>query len=221
LRQTLQAHRNDYSQSLERSFIMQVAISNELLVVLALALVLVLLLVFLIPAAGRKRHIDPTNDGEPLVEEYPDKQVQVTVPWQGYTVKVLRIPSPPLSEMPPIKVAEKYDWPHHVWLNVVVAREDNPDALVTQFAPRLKLRIGYSAEDQDRARAAGLEHPIFGFWDGCQWVLFTKEKHDLSYELPADNSNSHEPNASATEQVVGYAVVQLAAWSDPSIGGGP
>jgi hypothetical protein len=200
---------------------MQVAISNELLVVLVLALVLVLLLVFLIPAAGRKRHVPPTNEGEPLVEEFPDKHVQVTVPWQGHAVKVLRIPYPPLSEMPPIKVAEQYDWPHHVWLNVVVAREDEPDALVTQFDPRLELRIGYSAEDLNRAQAAGLEHPIFGFWDGCQWVLFTEEKHELSYEPVADKSISHESNVAVTEQVAGYAVVQLAAWSDPSIAGGP
>jgi hypothetical protein len=200
---------------------MQVAISNELLVVLVVALVLSLLLVFLIPAAGRKRQVAPPHEGEPLVEEFSDKQVQVTAPWQGYAVKVLRIPYPPLSEMPPIKVAEKYDWPHHVWLNVVVAREDKPDALVTQFAPKLKLRIGYSAEDQDRARAAGLEHPIFGFWDGCQWVLFTKEKHDLSYEPPTDKPISHESNSNPTEQVVGFAVVQLAAWSDPAIAGGP
>jgi hypothetical protein len=217
----LQAHRNDYNQFLERSFIMQVAISNELLVVLALALVLILLLVFLIPAAGKKRQVAPTNDGEPLVEKFPDKNVQVTVPWQGYAVKVLRIPFPPLSEMPPIKVAEKHNWPHHVWLNVVVAREDEPDALATQFAPKLELRIGYTAEDQARAKAAGFENPIFGFWDGCQWVLFTKEKHELLYEPLKDKSTSHEPNVNAAEQVVGFAVVQLAAWSDPAIAGGP
>ena len=82
---------------------MQVAISNELLFILALALVLIVLLVFLIPAARGKHH-EP-HEGDPVVEDFADKHVQVTVPWQGYAVKVLRLPYPPLSEMPPIEVS--------------------------------------------------------------------------------------------------------------------
>ncbi len=203
---------------------MQIVISNELLLVIAFALVLIIILVVLIPAARGKPA--PSHEGEPIVVEFSDKHVQATVPWQGYAVKVLRIPYPTLAEMPPIKLAEKHDWPHHVWLNVVVAREDNPDTLVTKFDPKLELRIGYSAEDLARARAAGFEQPVFGFWDGCQWVLFTKEKHSLSYESPSDQSTSHPPvshesNSNSAEQIVGHVVVQLSAWSDPSIAGGP
>jgi hypothetical protein len=132
------------------------------------------------------------------------------VPWQGYAVKVLRIPYPPLSEMPQIEVAGR-PWPHSGLLNVVVARQDDLDALVTQFEPRLTLKLAYSAEDLGRAKEAGLNYPIFGFWDGCQWVLFTEEKHRLSYE---DN-----PNPAA--EIAGYATVELAAWNDPYIGRGP
>ena len=187
---------------------MQLVISNELLLIFALALVLILVLIFLIPAARGKPN--PPHNGDPVDEEYPDKHVHVTVPWQGYAVKVLRIPYAPLSEMPPIEVAGR-PWPHRVLLNVVVARYDDPDALVTQFNPPFTLRMAYSAEDLDRAKQADLQYPVYGFWDGCRWVLFTKEKHNLSYE----------PSPNPTTEVAGYAIVTLAAWNDPSIGHGP
>jgi len=187
---------------------MQVAISNELLLVIALALVLILVLVFLIPATRHKR--DTPHEGEPTVEEFADKHVYVTVPWQGYAVKILRIPYPPLSELPQIKVVDRL-WPRRMLLNVVVARQDDPDVLVTEYKPALTLKMAYSTEDLEHAKEAGLDFPVFGFWDGCQWVLFTKEKHGLSYD----------PSANPTAEVAGYATVELAAWNDPSIGNGP
>lgn len=187
---------------------MQITISNELLLVIALALVLIVVLVFLIPAARGRR--DTPHAGDPIVEEFPDKHVHITVPWQGYAVKVLRLPYPPLSEMPPIEVAGQ-PWPRRVLLNVVVAREDDPDALVTQFNPPLTLKAAYSTEDLERAKEFRLDYPVFGFWDGCKWVLFTKEKHGLSYE----------PSLDPTAEIAGYARVELAAWNDPSIAQGP
>ena len=187
---------------------MQIAISNELLLVIALALVLIAVLVFLIPAA-RGKH-DTPREGEPTDVEFPDKHVHVSVPWQGYAIRVLRIPYPPLSELPQIEVAGQ-PWPYGGLLNVVVARYDDSDALVTQFNPPLTLRMAYSQESLERAKEFKLDYPVFGFWDGCQWVLFTKEKHSLSYE----------PSPNPTSDVAGYATVELSAWSDPFIGHGP
>jgi hypothetical protein len=187
---------------------MQIAVSNELLLVFALALVLTVLLVFLIPAA-RSRRGSSHGDG-PVEEEFADKHVQVTLPWQGYAARVLRLPYPPLDEMPPIEVGGQ-PWPRSVLLNVVVARQDNPDALVTQFNPPLVLKMAYSTEDLERAKEFKLDYPVFGFWDGCQWVLFTREKHNLSYE----------PSPDPTLEIAGYASVELAAWNDPAIAKGP
>ncbi len=187
---------------------MQLVISNELLLILALALVLILVLVFMMPAA-RGKH-DTPHDGEPISAEFPDKHVHITVPWQGYAVNILRVPYPPLSELPQIKVADR-PWPRRGLLNVVVARQDEPDTLVTQYNPPLALKMAYSTEDLEHAKEAGLDHPVFGFWDGCQWVLFTAEKHRLSYD----------PSADPTVEVAGYATVELAAWNDPAIGNGP
>ena len=187
---------------------MQITISNELLLIIALALALVLVLVFLIPAARHKP--DTPHEGEPTVEEFPDKHVHVTVPWQGYAVKILRVPYPPPGELPSIKVADR-PWPHQVLLNVVVARQEDHDVLVTHYDPPLTLKMAYSMEALERAKEAGLEYPVFGFWDGCQWVLFTKEKHRLSYD------NASDPTA----EIAGYAMVELAAWNDPAIAHGP
>jgi len=187
---------------------MQIVISNELLLVIAIALVLIVVLVTLIPAA-RGKHVEP-HEGEPTVVEFPDKHVHVNVPWQGYAVKVLRIPYPPLSELPQIEVAGQ-PWPYRGLLNIVVARQDDPDALVTQFNLPLTLKMAYSQESLARAKEFKLDYPVFGFWDGCQWVLFTKEKHNLSYES--------SPNPTA--DIAGYATVELTAWSDPFIGHGP
>jgi hypothetical protein len=187
---------------------MQIAISNELLLVFAIALILVIILIALIPAARGKREV--THAGEPTVVDFPDKHVHVSVPWQGYGVQVRRIPYQPLAELPRIEVAGQ-PWPYRTLLNVVIAREDDTDVLVTEFEPPLTLKMAYSAEDLSRAQEFKLEHPVFGFWDGCQWVLFTEEKHKLSYE----------ENPNPTREVAGYAVVELAMWNDPAIGNGP
>ena len=182
--------------------------SNELLLVFVFALILIAVLVYLIPAARGRR--GNSHAGEPITQEYPDKHVHVTVPWQGYGVKVLRVPSPALDEMPPEREGE-WPWPRRVLINVVCARQDDVDALVTHFDPPLVLRMAYSAEDLKSAQAKKLDNPIFGFWDGSRWVRFTAEKHHVTYE----------PNPHPTEEEAGYASVQLTAWSDPSIANGP
>jgi hypothetical protein len=187
---------------------MQITVSNELLFIIAVALVLIVVLVALIPAA-RGKHIEH-HEGELTVNEFPDKHLQVKVPWQGYAINVIRIPFQPLTELPQIEVAGR-PWPYRGLLNIVVARADDPDILVTQFEPRLTLKMAYSVEDLSRAKEFKLEHPIFGFWDGCQWVLFTKEKHNLTYE----------ENPNPTREVAGYATVELTAWADPHIAAGP
>ncbi len=197
---------------------MQIVISNELLLVIAFALVLIIVLVVLIPAARGKPA--PPHEGEPVVVDFPDKHVHVNVPWQGHAVKVLRLPYPALSEMPQITVHDR-PWPHHVVMNVVVARQDDPDTLVTKFEPRLTLKMAYSAEDLRRAKEAGLEQPVFGFWDGCKWVLFTEEKHQLAHEQLGSGEITHQGGPNSTTEIAGHVTVELAAWNDPPIGAGP
>lgn len=180
---------------------------NELLLLIVLALVLTVVAVWLIMAVradhDRRRDMKGT-----LIESYPDKGVKVTVDWQGYEVKVLRLPQATLAEMQSLDDEFK---PRRLLLNVVVARVDDADRLVTKFDPPLQLEIAYSQEDLDIALKHELKHPQLGFWDGCKWVLFREEKHRLQ----------HVAAEKPTEQIVGYAIVTLSEWADPCIGAGP
>jgi hypothetical protein len=174
-------------------------------IVLVLLLIPVILLVFaLIVNPPPKR--DDTDPTQPIVKQYEDKNVTVTVKYQGFAVDVLRLPSPPLEEM---KSESDEFAPRRVLLNVVVARRDNPDLLVTKFSTPIEVRAGYTAVDLRHAKEKELDHPQFGFWDGCRWVLFTEKKHQLRYE-PADRAD-----------LAGYAVVTLNQWADPALAVGP
>lgn len=150
---------------------------------------------------------------EPLIQSYPDKGVNVTVGWQGFKVQVLRIPSPALAELH--SPADEFK-PRRALVNVVVARDDNIDLLVTQYDPPLEIQIAYTAEDLTLAQAAKLDHPQVGFWDGQKWVLFQEKKHDLKYVAvtPAMSERT-------SSEIIGYAVVNLREWADPLIGMGP
>ena len=177
-------------------------------IVLVLLLIPVILLVFaVIVNPAPKRPDDPT---QPIVKEYGDKNVTVTVKYQGFAVDVLRVPSPPLEEMHAATEGLPDEFtPHRVLLNVVVARRDNPDLLVTKFSTPIEIRAGYTAVDLRRAKEKNLSQPEFGFWDGCRWILFTEKKHQLRFE-PSDRAD-----------LAGYAVVTLGAWADPALGYGP
>jgi hypothetical protein len=177
-------------------------------IVLVLLLIPVILLVFaMIVNPKPKPAADPT---QPIVKEYGDKNVTVEVKYQGFGVEVLRLPSPPLEEMraPADGPADEFT-PHRVLLNVVVARQDNSDLLVTKFSTPIEIRAGYTAVDLRRAKEKNFEQPQFGFWDGCRWVLFTEKKHQLRY-APSDRAD-----------LAGYAVVTLSAWADPALAFGP
>lgn len=177
-------------------------LSNELLIVGAIALVLIVVLVLLIPAANKRGHGDEPAPSGDMHEDYPDKQVKVTVEWQGFPVRVQRLPYAPLEET---RSDQDEFQPLTPLLNIVVARDDDSELLVTRFDPPLRLEFTYSMDVLRRAKEMNLDVPLYGFWDGCKWVKFTLEKHQLSHELPTDTTDGH-------------ASVQLVNWSDPIIG---
>jgi hypothetical protein len=178
-------------------------------IVLLLLLIPVVLLVFavIVNPPKKDREPDPT---QPIVAHFDDKNVTVTVKPQGFGVQVLRLPAPPLEETRSTQDALPDEFtPHRALLNVVVARRDNPDLLVTKFSSPIEIRAGYTAVDLRRAKEKSLSQPQFGFWDGCRWILFTENKHQLRYE-PPDRAD-----------LAGYAVVTLSVWADPLLGYGP
>jgi len=178
-------------------------------IVLVLMIIPVILLVFAVIVNPPKKDKEP-DPTQPIIVHYDDKNVTVTVKPQGFGVQVLRLPSPPLEELHSAQDALRDEFtPHRVLLNVVVARRDNPDLLVTKFTSPVEIRAGYTAVDLRRAKEAKLNQPLFGFWDGCRWILFTEKKHQLRYE-PSDRAD-----------LAGYAAVTLSEWADPALGFGP
>jgi hypothetical protein len=175
---------------------------------LVLLLIPVILLVFaVIVNPPKHEELDST---EPIVKRYDDKNVTVTVKYQGFAVQVLRLPSSPLEEMRSKAESLPDQFPaRRGVINVVVARRDDPDQLVTRFSPPLELRVGYTAADLKHARDKNLQYPQLGYWDGCHWVLFTAQDHQLRYE-PSDRPD-----------LAGYAVVSLNVWADPRLAFGP
>jgi hypothetical protein len=178
-------------------------------IVLVLLLIPVILLVFAAIVNPPPKH-DNSDPTQPIVENFEDKNVTVTVKYQGFAVQVLRLPYPPLEEMRSTQETLPDEFTaRRVLLNVVVARRDNPDLLVTKFSTPIEIRMGFTTVDVRHAKEKNLSQPQFGFWDGCHWVLFTEKKHQLRYE-PADRPD-----------LAGYAIVTLSEWSDPALAAGP
>ncbi len=178
-------------------------------IVLVLLLIPVILLVFalIVNPKPKRDEGDPT---QPIVKQYDDKNVTVTVRYQGFAVEVLRLPSPPLDEMKAAPGLPRDEFEaRRPLLNVVVAQRDNPDLLVTKYNPAIEIRVGYTEVDQRHATAKNMKYPQLGFWDGCHWILFTEEKHKLRYE-PSDR-----------QDLAGYIAVSLSQWSDPPMALGP
>jgi hypothetical protein len=182
-------------------------LSNELVVVGAVALVLIVLLVSLIPRSDKRPKSEPPLL-DPLVQDFTDKQIKVTLQPQRFPVKVVRLPYAPPEEM---HSANDEFTPHTILLNVVVTREDDPDLLLTTFDPPLQIELTYSQAVLQQARQMDRQYPQYGFWDGCKWVKFSAEKHQLQYE--------DDPHP--TEQSAGKARVTLTQWNDPVIGRDP
>jgi hypothetical protein len=179
-------------------------LSNELLVILVVALLLVVILVALIPRSDKQQdnHVAPSNS---VIEEFPEEQVTVTLPPQHFPARVLRLPYAPPEEMRSDR--DEFN-PTTILLNVVVALTDKPDLLLTSFDPPLQLDLAFSKAVLAEANKLGMKYPKYGFWDGCKWVAFTAEKHQLEYP--------DEPHP--TDQVAGRARVTLSQWSDPAMG---
>jgi hypothetical protein len=178
-------------------------------IVLVLLLIPVILLVFAAIVNPPPKH-DKSDPTQPIVANFEDKNVTVTVKYQGFAVQVLRLPYAPLEEMHSMQETLRDEFtPRRVLLNVVVARQDNPDLLVTKFSTPIEIRMGYTTVDVRHAQGKDLRQPQFGFWDGCHWVLFTEKKHQLRYE-PADRPD-----------LAGYAIVTLSEWADPALAAGP
>ncbi len=113
-----------------------------------------------------------------------------------------------------LKVGKKSDMPgnpdgftpNRLVINLVYELETKPGDWLTEFDPPLEVQIRYKAEDDNNAKALGKKLAI-AFWNGSEWIEFTKAKHDL--KITADASGGG-----------GIAVFKIKHWGDPSISWG-
>ena len=170
-----------------------------------LALILALLIALVILLAGQLGGPGVPGEGEPVEKRFPDKGVKVTVPWQGRAVDVVRLPLLPLEKM--ASDTDEFK-PKRLVMNFEVVDAKDTDSLVTDFKPPFELRVDIPEE-----YLLGIKHNYdaieMGFWDGCRWIKFTREKHQFQVR-PND-----PPGTGAV------ATAMISNWADPAFGYGP
>jgi hypothetical protein len=139
--------------------------------------------------------------------------VTVTVPKQKHKGKTGKDKKPKVNQLPfgsldNMKPKQSTFKPGRPVINFVVVDENDGDALLTEFDPKLEFQVKYAKADQDRATAAGKSLQL-AFWDGNDWVILTAAKH--GFALHADSN----PNKG------GYASVSISRWADPPLAWGP
>jgi hypothetical protein len=119
-------------------------------------------------------------------------------------VKIEKLAKDSLDKMKPKKGGFI---PGRVVFNFQIVDEDDPSKILTAFDPPFELRVRYTKADQKRAQDAGKPLQL-AFWNGSEWITFTKEKHQ--YELEPDSVGSG-----------GEGVAMISHWGDPNVGWGP
>ncbi len=94
--------------------------------------------------------------------------------------------------------------PKRLVINLVYELETKPDDWLTEFDPPLEVKIRYKADDEKNAKAMGKKLAI-AFWNGSEWIEFTKAKHGLKITGDAKG---------------GVAVFKIKHWGDPPVSWG-
>jgi hypothetical protein len=134
------------------------------------------------------------NGGAERHFELEGGDVWVTVPAQdsGGALEIQQI-----TELPPgMRGTPTVFEPCDIRINFQVLKGGSP---VQKFSPPMVLRVAIT--DQARARAADTGRLRLAYWDGSEWVLFTKRKH-LFHLTPE------------------YGIAVIRDWGDPAVAWG-
>lgn len=135
---------------------------------------------------------------------FEQEGVQVNVPQPARKIKAISLPRQALKNMPPKPGGFQ---PGRVVINIALVYEDAPDEFLTEFDSPFELRVRYTPGDLRRAQQANQSLQL-AFWDGSDWVVFTRSKHQFEL-VPEEHGEG------------GYGVVQLSRWGDPNVAWGP
>ena len=94
---------------------------------------------------------------------------------------------------------------------------DDQGALIKDFNPPFELAVRYTAEDLRRANGAPL---TLWFFNGVNWIQFTKEKHH--FRLIPDRLDLESLSSEGKlVETGGYGVAYIWDWNDPAVGWHP
>lgn len=130
--------------------------------------------------------------------------VSVKVPQQAQKIRAKKLPQFSLDQMKGVPGGFN---PWRVVINFALYEEGKPDVFLTEFSQPFELRVRYTNQDEKRASKEGKQLSL-AFWDGGQWIRFTKEKHQFSLQP------DFTPNTG------GYGVVKISRWGDPHVAWG-
>ncbi len=140
----------------------------------------------------------------PKVFQFDQEDVKVTIPEQSRRVRAVTLPLGSLGKM-----ASKSGGfqPDRLVINIALEDEDQPGVYLEEIDLPFELRIRYTRGDLEKAQKAGKELKL-AFWDGKQWVVFTREKHQFELQPSSQGDGG------------GYGVVRISRWGDPNIAWG-
>jgi hypothetical protein len=131
---------------------------------------------------------------------FPEEEVVVNIPPRAKPIQALRLDLPKDIPMEPVPGGFR---PFRLVINLKLVDAEQPDNEVLVFDPPIEVRVRYTAGDLAKAKSAG--GPLsLGFWDGKQWIRFTREKHQFHLEP------SNPPESG------GWGVVNVSHWGDPT-----
>jgi len=133
--------------------------------------------------------------------EFPEKGVEIVVPPQQQVDKV-SVEEIITTNWDEIK-EEKSDFiAKREALNFQVV--DSSNTQLTDFDPPIELKVNFTFDDLKES-IENNKLISLAFWNGSRWVRFTEKKHNLSVHLTKIN------------HWVGYFVVKISNWGDPSV----
>lgn len=127
------------------------------------------------------------------------EDVNVKFPGHAGRISVQRLPMPPLASMP--AVAGGFQ-PVRLVINLKLADTMHPNSKLLKFEPPIEFHVRYTKADLAKIGSGQLS---LGFWDGTQWVRFTKASHKFRL-IRWEEAKGR-----------GLAVVSISEWGDPPV----
>ena len=144
--------------------------------------------------------------------KFPDKGVEIYIPPQENYTKVSARVVLPVEWDRIRKFTQGYE-PGREVINFELV--DNAGKVIGNFSPPIELKVYFTVDDVKFVGGNYEDLNLAFLPEGSpQWIIFTEQKHDLKRHLI-----DHWPDAPPTDpdSWVGYFIVKIEHWGDPSV----